>query len=311
MARRRIFIPEEVKLRIRNHLSTQYAKALDGYYSANEDEDTLTGDLFSSLRIKNQEVTVQDDQISGVYKWSINYTKLRGRGADATEKLIGADGIVELELDWGYKKESKSILFQAKHNWSTDTKLIEQCTLLSTWREAAFVLNYAPDKYEAFDLDFIFENRGKKPSKYASKTITDYLGAEFLNCVVGDSELMYDPRKRILRWRSINGLTVATKFSIPHRLTIDVKAPIPGKDASYGKLIGQQDIHNYRMEANDDEILSLPHNYSHNELSKAKKKLALLYHPDKYDFLSALEKAILNRRMQEINSAFDDVIAST
>ena len=56
MQRSKLNIPEEVKLKIREHLSKSYINALEGYNSANEEEDTLTGDLGATLRIKNQKV---------------------------------------------------------------------------------------------------------------------------------------------------------------------------------------------------------------------------------------------------------------
>ncbi|WP_298893447.1 J domain-containing protein [uncultured Psychroserpens sp.] len=307
MSRRKIYIPEQVKEDIRNHLNIKYKVALDGYFSANEDEDTLTGDFGGTLRARNRKVEVTQDEIKGVWSWSLNYTKFRGRGINATENRVGADGIIELELNRGYRVEKKSILFQSKQNWVSDSKLIEQCVLLSTWREAAFVLNFEPDKYEAFELDFILNNKGKKPNEYESRSVDDFLGNEFLNCDIGDSDLLYDARRRLLKWRSQEGLVVGTKFSIPQRLALKIKAPIPGTETSYDKEISNNEIHNHRMDSRVDEILSLPKNYTMDQLNKSRKKMAALYHPDKYSHLSDLEQAILNRRMQEINMAFEEL----
>ncbi|TBO44472.1 hypothetical protein [Pedobacter kyonggii] len=82
MARRTLSIPYEVKNAIKNHLKEHCEIALEGYESANEEEDTLTGDLGATLRIRNQKVEVKEAQAGnqGTWNWSINYHKFRGRG---------------------------------------------------------------------------------------------------------------------------------------------------------------------------------------------------------------------------------------
>jgi len=308
MARTKIYIPDEVKAKIKEHLNSKYPDAIEGYYSASEDEDSLTGDLGATFRIKNQKVNVKQDEIKGIWKWSINYIKFRGRGNNATEKRLGADGIIELKLDRGFRQEKKSVLFQSKKNWKQkDTKLIEQTALLSTWREAAFILNFTPEIYETFNIDTILKYQGKKPEGLDNKNIAEFLGDDFLECLVGDADLAYDAKKKLLKWRTMEGMIVGTKFGINHRLTINVKAPKLGDYERFDKIIDNNDIHNYRMDARVYEILSLPYNHNKTELKKAKKELALLYHPDKYSFLDDLEKSVLNRRMQEINHAYDEL----
>ena len=308
MPRRRIYIPTEVKEKIKEHLNDRYNIALDGYYSASEDEDTLTGDLGATLRVKNQKVEVLQSEINGTWTWAINYTKFRGRGNKATETMIGADGIIELELQFGRRIERKSILFQSKMNWEVDYKLMEQVIFLTTWREASFVLNYEPNQYSVFNLDTVLDSQGKKPSVENVKNIAEYLGSDFLDCLVGDVDLNYDAVKRLLKWRAIDGITVATKFSIPHKIAIKIKAPLTNfKDYFFDKEINNEDIHNYRMDASFEEILSLPNDYKTNELNKYRNKIALLYHPDKYNLLDEIQKNILNKRMQEINNAYDEV----
>lgn len=308
MARKKLYIPEEVKEKIRIHLNTKYPLALEGYFCSNEDEDTITGDLFANLRIKNQKVNVKQDEVKGVYTWSISYSKFRGRGINATENCIGADGIIELEITRGNRKERKSILFQSKQDWVSDSRLLEQCVLLSTWREASFVLNYTPYEYLAYDIDSVIASRGKNTKILDAKNIVDFLGYNFLNCEVGDTDLRYDAINRHLKWRTVDGISVATKFSIPNRLKVSIKAPIFDGDYKHIKLVDNNDVHNYRMDASESEMLSLPYNHSIDEVKKAKRKMALIYHPDKTNFLDDLHKEIFNRRMQEINKASEILI---
>lgn len=47
---RRLYIPAQVLDAISTHLSTAVEKAIQGFWSANEDEDTLTGHLGACLR---------------------------------------------------------------------------------------------------------------------------------------------------------------------------------------------------------------------------------------------------------------------
>jgi hypothetical protein len=47
----------------------------------------------------------------------------------------------------------KTLLIQAKKNWTTDSKIIEQAGQLSTWREAAGFTNLTAERFEAFRID--------------------------------------------------------------------------------------------------------------------------------------------------------------
>ncbi len=309
MARRPLNIPEEVKVKIRKHISESYKNALDGYYSANEEEDALTGDLGASLRVKNQKVNVERTKQSGTWTWSINYHKFRGRGPGATESLLGADGIFELSLKEGNYIQKKNLLFQSKMNWKDDPNLIQQTLKLTTWREAAFVLNFTPDVFEAIDLDTVISSRGKRIELTKTKKLDEFLGNDFLNCHVGDTDLKYDGNTRKLIWRTNKGETVATKFSIPHRIAVEVKAPTitHGNDMIYDREIPHDEIYKNRMDASEEDILSLDYNATLKELKKARIGKALIYHSDKYNFDSDLLNEIMTMRMQEVNQAHDSL----
>ncbi|MEB2776380.1 J domain-containing protein [Algoriphagus sp. D3-2-R+10] len=309
MARRPLSIPEEVKVKIREHISESYKNALDGYYSANEEEDALTGDLGATLRVKNQKVIVKSEKQSGTWTWSINYHKFRGRGPGATESLLGADGIFELSLKEGNYIQKKNLLFQSKMNWKDDPNLIQQTLKLTTWREAAFVLNFTPDVFEAIDLDTVISSRGKRLELTKTKKLDEFLGHDFLNCHVGDMDLKYDGKARKLIWRTNKGETVATKFSIPHRIAVEVKAPTRthGNDMNYDREIPHDEIYKNRMEASKEDILSLEYNATLKELKKARIGKALIYHSDKFTFKDDLLNEIMKTRMHEVNQAHDSL----
>lgn len=309
MARTRLNIPEEVKTKIKKHLSQRYKLAVDGYFSASEDEDTLTGDLGATFRIKGQKVFVENSQIEfpGEWTWSMDYHKFRGRGANATENALGADGLFELTLKIGNRIEKKSILFQSKINWTNDPNLVKQVIKLTTWREAAFVLNFTPTEFEAIDLDSIISSRGKNGKNIGIIPLDKFIGENFLDCIVGDVDLRYDALSRKLVWRSNSGKIVATKFSVPHKIAIKIKAPNRnyGNKLKYDKEIKNEEIHNYRMESSEEEILSIGSNYSKTDVRKARAAKALIYHSDLLNLEDYRLNDLIKRRMQEINRAHD------
>jgi hypothetical protein len=306
MARRSLSIPEEVKAAIRTHLAEKYPIALDGYWSANEDEDSLTGDLGATIRIKNQKVFVEKSQIerSGEWTWSIDYRKFRGRGPNATENILGADGLFELSLGIGNRVEKKTLLFQSKKDWTFDNNLVEQAIKLSTWREAAFIINFSENSFEAIDLDSILVSRGHRTENIRSKSLDKFIGEDFLNCIVGDFDLSYDAVSRKLIWRNMDDEIVATKFSIPQRITIKIDAP---NHTKYKKIIKNEEIYNHRMYASEEDILSLEENYSEKDIKKARDKNAKIYHLDTNNNNNPFLNSILNRRMQEVNNSYEKI----
>jgi hypothetical protein len=151
--RQPLFIPPEVKAAIVRHLRRATAKAVAGFHSAAEDEDTLTGHFGAMLKTAEHSVLVRSEEISGTWTWSVDYTKFRGRGKGATENIIGADGVFEIRVKFGQREQRKSLLFRAKTDWKRDQAVFEQAVKMSTWNEAAFVLNYTESGFRAFKLE--------------------------------------------------------------------------------------------------------------------------------------------------------------
>jgi hypothetical protein len=314
--RRRLFIPEEVKDSISTHLYTSTARAVEGYMSGNEDEDTLTGDLGATLRIGTQRVQVPPTrEVGGTWTWSITYYKFRGRGKGATENYLGADGILELSVQWNDRDddEKKCLLFQAKNQWQgTDSSLLEQCMKLSTWREAAFVLNYSPTDFEAYLLDDVIRSGGTKSQSIQAISLGAFLSRHYLECLVGDTDLRYDASSRRLIWRAMRGEMVATPFSLRHRISININPPKRGDIRIKGsREIPNGEIYNYRMKATEEEILSLESNYTQRDVQLARRRLAQVYHTDVNPGMDALFEELKKKRMQEVNNAYDFVYAKT
>jgi hypothetical protein len=306
--RRRLYIPTEVRESISNHLSDAIKRAVDGFWSANEDEDTMTGHLGALLRLRDQRVSVkQQQEISGDWTWSVDYYKFRGRGPEASENYLGADGLFELRLIRGGSIDTKSLLFQSKLDWGSDQSLLLQCIKLSTWREAAFVLNYKPDEFQAFRVDEVIRSRGKYSEKLAHFSLEEFLGRLFLDCQVGDNDLSYDPRLRKLVWRTSTNEKVSVRFSIPRRLRINVEAP-PSDPV---REVSIDEVHSHRIDASPEDILSLEEGYTDRDLRRSRTRLALTYHPDKYAEFGEMFRRIVERRMQEANNAYDVITHRT
>ncbi len=309
--RRRLFIPQQVKESISNHLRLAVAKAVDGYVSACEDEDTMTGHLGALLRIKNKRVTVPPErqEIWGVWTWSLDYYKFRGRGKGATETYLGADGLFELSLNMGSRKETKSLLFQSKLDWKTDSNLLAQSIKLSTWREAAFVINYTQKGFQAILIDDAIKSKGKYSENVGTVPLERFLDENFVACLIGDTDLKYDAISRKLFWRSMNGQVVCTKFHAGHRFRLNVNSPRHKlhSDRTVDKEISPDEIHDHRMSATEEEILSLEGQHTEKGAKTARRTLALTYHPDKFNAIDEYLKSILNRRMGEVNEAYEYV----
>lgn len=301
---RRLYMPEEVLQSIKKHIGAAIPNAVAGFMSANEDEDTMTGQFGACLRTGVHTVHVDQSEINGPWKWSIDYTKFRGRGKDATERFIGADGIIELSLDWSGRKETKALLFQAKMDWNSDGSLLPQAVLLSTWREASIFINYTENAIEAYSIDSVLRSRGNRSDAKDVLSLADALTEHFLKCKVGSTDLAYDPVARQLRWRAISGVTVATQFSIPHRLRVKVKAPGYKHKLEWDKLIPKAEIHSHRMAVEPDELFAPLLTDLKIEPKKQLQTLSSTYHPDKLGQMESFFKELATRRMQEINAAY-------
>jgi hypothetical protein len=305
--RRRLYIPDKVKIAIKRHVKRAADRAAAEYLSAHEDEDTLTGHFGALLKTGWHSVTAMNPSTErlGVWRWSVDYHKFRGRGKKAPEKLLGADGVFELSLSLGGQQDKKSLLFQAKTSAEGGKHTLEQLVKLTTWREAAFVLLYRPTGFRALPIDDALAARGRF-SGVNGVPLESYLGGEFIDCEVGDNELQYDAQHRRLYWRSMDGERVAIEFSIPHRIKISVRAPRGRRRSrNFDRLVRPEQLHEFRMEATEAEMLSLGRYAEESLVKQAQRRLSLTYHPDKFSELDIFLQQLMTRRMQEVNASAD------
>ncbi len=192
-------LPEAVISSIRDSYQRGVAIAEKGYIYAQEDEDVVTGALGQALLAEDQVITVD----GSVYIWRTIYQKFRGRGKNATEKLLGADGIFQVEIRDGQQDIllRKGLLFQAKNRWQgQDKKLKSQAGALATPPEIGIVIDYSNNGFHSCSAIAAFNadgNRRKLPdNELESLSVT--LGDKFLYCRAGIENVFYDPISKTL-----------------------------------------------------------------------------------------------------------------
>ena len=209
-------LPDEVIDAIKDHLSTRAAEVQGAVWeSASQEEDSLTGDFFGSLRTSKRSEMVEGRE----YRWSVTYKKLRGRGPGAPEKKTGTDGIFEVEVEDTNVGviHRKALPFQAKKNWTgKDSRLVEQTkTMEKLTNGASGVIDYSSDGFSGSDGSTVLENEGRPPRNRSSAG--EYLG-RVVECRSGSRNVFYDAARGLLLVNDI-----AVRLFVEHRLRVSVE----------------------------------------------------------------------------------------
>lgn len=264
--RRRIHIPDKVRAAIERHVRSRLTEVQHRFWSAAEDEDTFTGHLGGLLGRSERQVIVNGQ----AWHWGIDYTKFRGKGHKATESIVGADGIFEIRVHGVEIEGQKSLLFQAKMGYPIGTDALEQALIMSNWREASVFLGYDESEIRVYPIDAVL--RGQiVASRSRGTAFADFFIRTFLGCKVGDSDLRYDPRARILEWRDEKRHRVGVQFSIPRRIRLSVKSPHRGRKSF--SLVSAEEIGEHRMDSTAEERLGLDGQFSLKQLTQAKREM--------------------------------------
>jgi|APSaa5957512622_1039677.scaffolds.fasta_scaffold78667_2 hypothetical protein len=213
-------MPGEVYDDISTFLRHRGRQAEEGWDSANEDEDTLTGDFGSMLRRRwTKPKTIEGSR----WKWRVTYKKLRGRGRDAIEKPSGADGIFRVEVeDVGSGEiQQKCLLFQAKKNGLTHDLIDQTTKMCHIAPGGAAVFQYTDDGYWGYNAD-LFANNSPNAWPNRVQRLGNFLGGEFLSCEVGLRDVYYDAQRKILQCIDRNGTVRTVRYDVSHRFSIDV-----------------------------------------------------------------------------------------
>lgn len=307
----RISVPPEVLKSIEQHVFDAVKHAESGYTSAQEEEDTITGELGGALRTRGvQFVEVTNWNIAGTWKWSINYSKFRSKAHHSTESIVGADGILEIRVGSLERDQRKTALFQAKNAQRKDLKLVEQCVKMSVWREAAFVINYTAKGYNTYSIDDILISGGSI-SKAKSKTgLASWFMNVFLACKVGHPDLYYEKDLRRLYWapeKSLNSEAhsdswVWIDFRPKHLIKIDITPP--DWKQSRAKQIRPESVSLNRLKFTCEDLFSLKAPFTLAKLRQKRATLLHAYHSDKSNNLPQNLRTILDSRVIEIEEAY-------
>lgn len=307
----RLFIPQQVLQAIRAHVETAVRHAESGYTSAQEEEDTITGELGGALRTNAEQIVeVTDAQVLGTWRWGITYSKFRSKAKGATESIVGADGILEIRVGTPEQAQQKAALFQAKNTLKYDPKLVEQCAKMSVWREASFVISYAAEGYKAYSLDDILLARGSIAQANNGIPLASWIVDTFIGCRIGHPDLFYDKKERKLYWlrepssegeRGVDR-RVWVDFSPKHLIHIDVTPP----DWRWSGAVEfpQDKISLGRLAYTPKELFGLEAPFTMSQLKKRRAELLRAYHSDKSYHLSSDLRSRLDARVIEIIEAF-------
>ncbi|NTW88364.1 MAG: J domain-containing protein [Desulfobulbaceae bacterium] len=306
-----LYIPRQVLQSIREHIDTAVKHAESGYSSAQEEEDTITGELCGALRTKGVKVVeVNDEEIRGPWRWSITYSKFRSKAKHATESILGADGILQIHIGSSQKEQQKSALFQAKIAGKVDPRLVGQCAKMSVWREAAFVISYSANGYRAFSIDDILQSRGSISEAENGQPFANWIIESFIGCRIGHPSLYYEKDQRRLYWQremSFVGEASSERWvwvDFRPAYLIQLNVTPPDWERSGAVKITSKKIPLNRLTFTSEDLFGIKAPFTLKELKKRKAQLLHSYHPDKNHQLEKNEQSLLDNRIIEINQAF-------
>lgn len=186
-------LPSSLKEDIATHLRQAVEKAERSWRANRASEDSLTGALISNLEKPNWDTRIVDG--SGVYRWRLDCTKIRGNGRGAPEKLIGADGIFQIEMHDEHTGEvkTKGLLFQAKKGKSRAGLQGQVLKMEGVCDGGCAIFIYDESGFDAIDGKAFLGN-----SRTPGDSLGDYLVDRFLECKVGQFGLHFDDKRETL-----------------------------------------------------------------------------------------------------------------
>jgi hypothetical protein len=195
-------MPEEVILSINTHLRNVCTETnMRKNWNINHaDEDSLTGVFLNSLATDNEQI------LPCGWGWKITTNKIRGRGPNAPEKSIGADGIISLNVEENGITKTKSTIFQAKKVKCTDSLKKQKEKMSKCCPNGNMVIIFSPTVCNVQTED-------------GEVSFTDYM-SEFVVCKTGIIGLKYDETKECI----VNDIK-EVNCDVSQQLNIDVKAP--------------------------------------------------------------------------------------
>lgn len=192
-------LPAEVFSAIHDQYARAVQEAVDGYGDLQGDEDSLTGGLGQALRQVAGELRTD----GRTFVWRTTVKKLRGRGPNAPESVIGADAFIEIEVlgPQGEVIRRKSVAIQAKKGWrGQNRELAKQARRLGQISGGGLVVDYSPDGYVAVDATTVASAEGNRAQIPAGsiRPLEETLAGDFLVCRIGTTEVYFDAHRQVL-----------------------------------------------------------------------------------------------------------------
>ncbi|MDR1809184.1 MAG: hypothetical protein LBR34_02105 [Prevotella sp.] len=195
----------DIKSYIHNTITSEQKHAI--WERANENEDTLVGDIFGNL-CTNEFHKVQNNQ---QWEWRISYNKL---SSCAMESQTGADGIITIKVIRAKNEKPlyKSILFQAKKGDNYNDLKEQKKKMLKESANGSAVFRFKKDDFYAYSV--LPENDGKQYK------MENYLTDVFIECAHGELGMHYDSSNRKIVRDDVNEESYEKSLSYTSTITI-------------------------------------------------------------------------------------------
>lgn len=214
-------MPPQVFAAIQKHLRHESQLGEQGWQAGEDEEDTLTGHYLGKLQTDRWQVSWTSE---GRWRWRIRYKKFGSKGANAPEKHLGADGIIQIELEDVRRKSShyKGLLFQAKKSGKIQRqKLLKQAKQMEEIAPGgSAVFEYGPRQYLGVKSGLVISQEGAIDENDGIR-LGDFLADKFMPCSVGRRGLHYTGGALLVPHET-NGV-VRIRKKLKHRLTILVQ----------------------------------------------------------------------------------------
>ena len=204
-------LPAEVFQNIQDRFKAGISDAEEWFDNSEQDEDSLTGALGQSISSKNNNFHYENNEKK--YEWKTYYKKIRGRGKNAPEKKLGADGIFQIEIKENNKVIfTKGLPFQSKKNWNfKDKKLVEQLENVLEHTETGIVVDYQKSGYTACDAKYAVKYEGRKKeliNRNHIYSLAHVIGSLFLTCKIGKKGLFYNDNEEFITDSHLIGVDI-------------------------------------------------------------------------------------------------------
>lgn len=186
-------VSEKVLNQIKTHISAKCAQSEEGYLFLDQEEDAVTGMFLENLRESDWQV-VQTWWGREIGRWKITHHKFGGRGKNAMEKQLGADGIFQIHImdRAGRTLKRKGLLFQAKKGKSPIRDKTQFIKMESHAKQGSALFLYSEEGFYGQMSSDLLDNEP------IEQRIDQLLNEEFLACNVGRDELYFDYDERRL-----------------------------------------------------------------------------------------------------------------